>query len=140
MAHQIQRDRVFGNFKPPKHKRKAPKSDARAKRPGMSDDHLSCIRQLPCACCLKTPAGEAHHLKQDIGGERGMGLRATDRWTVPLCRLHHDEVERAGSRNEGAFFEGYKIESAPELAAALWLNTGDVPAMTRVLLTHKALK
>ena len=136
-AYEVPRERVLGNFrktglKKPKHANSKWSDD----REGMSDDHLVMIRQLPCCHCLRTPAGEAHHLKEGTK-ERGMSVRSTDRWSVPLCRLHHDEIERVGTRNETAWFLKIGIDPI-ELAQALWRSTGDLAKMIRVLLAHRS--
>lgn len=111
------------------------KERAADKRPGMSEKHLECIRQMPCCVTLRVPAGECHHLKGT--GERGMGLRSTDRWAVPLSHDKHMELERIGSRNEVRWFQEHGIEDPHELAAALWANTGDLPRMIAVLMAHR---
>lgn len=125
----------LANFRTRGPRDKHKNSEKFKKRPGMSADHLTSIREMPCCACKNGPGGEAHHLKADTG-ERGMGLRSTDRWTVPLCRNHHDEVERAGTRNERSWFAKVNIEPAL-LAHDLWINTGDFARMVRVLLAHK---
>jgi hypothetical protein len=139
MASQIIKPKVYGNFKPSKSERlaaKRAKKPAAARRPGMSDDHLACIRKLPCCACLTMPAGEAHHLKAGTN-ERGAGMRSTDRWAVPLCRTHHEEIERIGSRNEPSKFAEWRIGDALNLASDLWNSTGDASRMTKILLAHR---
>lgn len=133
---ELRKERVYGNFKPPRRERMKKKERAADKRPGMSEAHLSLIRKMPCCVTLRVPAGEAHHLKAGTG-ERGMGLRSTDRWAVPVCRSVHDEIERIGSRNEVSWFRDHGIEDPIELAAALWANTGDLPRMIAVLMAHR---
>lgn len=64
---------------------------------------LAYVRQLPCLCC-QAPA-EPHHLLRVPDGERGAGQKNGDRWAVPLCRLHHEELHRLG--DERRFFAGY---------------------------------
>lgn len=124
---------VYGNFKPPRGPK--PKREPKAnRRPGMSEPHLILIRQLPCCVTGKQPAGEAHHLKGT--GERGMGLRSTDRWTVPLSHDAHLDLERQGSRNEVAWFKRNGIDNPHALACALWGATGDLSRMTRIIVAH----
>lgn len=139
MASQIERPKVYANFRPTLRERLAAKGNSswRDDRPGMSEEHLALIRQMPCAVCLTMPAGEAHHLKQGTG-ERGMAIRSSDRWAVPLCPADHGEVERAGSRNETTWFAGRGITDALELAAALWRVSGDLPRMIAALMAHRA--
>lgn len=52
--------------------------------------HLKRVRELPCCACIESKKEqryktEAHHL---IGC--GMGLKASDLKTIPLCTFHHD--------------------------------------------------
>lgn len=53
--------------------------------------YLQWVKTQPCQCCSQ-PADDAHHL---IGwGQGGMGTKAHDILTLPLCRRHHDELHR----------------------------------------------
>lgn len=133
---ELRKEHVFCNFKPARKERLKKKPRAADKRPGMSEAHLALIRKMPCCVTLKVPAGEAHHLKAGTG-ERGMGLRSTDRWALPLSHDKHMELERIGSRNEVRWFQEHGIEDPIELAAALWANTGDLPRMIAVLMAHR---
>lgn len=104
----------------------------------MDADHLANVRRLPCAVCPENRDIDAHHLKS--GGaraERGVALKASDRWVVPLCRfMHHPEVERIGARNERDWFLSYGID--PEaLAQGLWNARGDPAKLDFVLRAHK---
>lgn len=140
MATEVPREKVIGNFKPSiskKMKEKKEKVRASDERPGMSPEHLSCIRKLPCCVCWKTPGGEAHHIKDTPDKERGMGLRSTDRWAAPLCHEHHIHgVELAGTRNERKWFSDRGID-ALALSQALWKSTGDIPKMTKIVIAAK---
>jgi hypothetical protein len=102
----------------PKPERK-PNKRAADRRPGMSPSHLDRIRGLPCCVCESAPRSEAHHVKDTGTRERGMGLRSTDQWAIPLCRIDHDSVERIGSKNERDWFFARGID-ARGLAQALW--------------------
>ena len=134
-------ERKLANFKPSVSKRLAAKrKDTREDREGNSNAHLEAIRKLPCCITLKMPAGEAHHLKAGTG-ERGAGMRSSDKWAVPICRAAHDEVERVGSRNEPAWFKDRGIAEPVELASALWGASPDVERMTKIVIAHrKAVK
>ena len=66
--------------------------------------------------------------------QRAMGRKVSDRFTVPVCRLHHRELHRRG--NEHAWWESKAID--PQVtAAALWgethpvvpTNAGDQPTI-----------
>lgn len=133
---EVPRDKVLANFRQP-YAPKAPASQGwRKQRPGMSEAHLALIRKLPCTVCHVRPS-DAHHLKcGPARKERGVALKATDRWAVPACRFHHDDLERIGSRNEAAWFDSRGV-NAVELANALWQATGNLPRMALVLIAHK---
>jgi hypothetical protein len=105
-------------------------------RPGMDPRHLTMLRRLACTVCPEHRATDPHHLKSGpCVRERGVGMKATDRW-IPLCWLHHDELERLGSRRERDWFLERGID--PHLLAqALWFARGDYEKMLRVLTAHK---
>lgn len=137
MGSEIQRERVFGNFKPSRGEREKAKRSrvsAAERRPGMDKDHVKDIRKLPCCGCLKVPAGTIHHLKQR---DRGMGLRAQDKDGVPLCMACHETIERAGAKNEVSTFFNWGIDDPLQLATDLWKSRGDRPKMTQIILAHK---
>lgn len=127
---------VVGNFKRPRAERLAEKvRDDHDDRDGNSKAHAELIRKLPCCVCPKTPGGQIHHIKAT--GLRGAGMRSPDKCGVPMCpECHLQGVERAGSKNELAWFSKRGIE-ALELAAALWNATGDLPRMVKIVIEHK---
>jgi hypothetical protein len=49
-----------------------------------------------------------------------MGRKVSDRFTVPICRLHHRELHRRG--NEQAWWRSYGIDPLA-IATALWDRT-----------------
>jgi hypothetical protein len=63
-------------------------------------------------------------------------MRATDRWAVPLLRHEHDELHRISSRLEESWFKERGVDDVVELANALWVNTGDLDRMLRVMQAH----
>jgi hypothetical protein len=71
------------------------------KRPRIEDKaHLAFIRTLRCCICGAPNPDPAHirtaspvHGKRETGGAE----KASDKWTVPLCRTHHDEQHAAGT-------------------------------------------
>lgn len=137
MAELRMHPHLLNNQKEKKWKvRRLDKKNWRSSRPGMSEDHLSLIRQLPCCRCGSSPPSDPHHLKSGLSGERGMALKATDRWTVPLCRSCHDELERLGTRRERDWFESFGI--VPHyLAEGLWKMSGNLERMRLVIQAHK---
>lgn len=127
-------ERKIANFRVRGAKKPHKNSENFKKRPGMSEEHLALIRQLPCCVCRKPAPNDPHHLRSGTG-EAGGGLRSTDKHTVPVCRADHDDAHGAGSRNEQAWFLARGID--PHLLAAdLWGVTGDNEQMKRVLAAH----
>jgi hypothetical protein len=80
-------------------------------------DHIRYIVKQPCLICGRRPS-DAHHLR--FAQLRALGRKASDQFTVPLCRTHHREIHRCG--NEGTWWQSTGIDP---LAAAgmLWLET-----------------
>jgi hypothetical protein len=140
MGSEVFRERQYGNFRKPKALQKKTKSTWRQKRPGMSEEHLKAVRALPCCVCGKEPAGTVHHLKDTPERERGMSVRSSDKWGVPLCIHDHDAIERAGSRNEVAWFQREAGFDPRELAMALWGATNEPRKMRQILLAYKGLR
>jgi len=86
-------------------------------------DHLRFVAGQPCLVCGRTPS-DAHHLK--FAEQRAMGRKASDKFAVPVCRLHHRELHRRG--NELAWWQIHGIDPLP-IAARLWATThADAPA------------
>jgi hypothetical protein len=56
-----------------------------------------------------------------------MGRRVSDRFTVPICRLHHRELHRRG--NERAWWQKQGINPLV-IAASLWTKTHAATPMT----------
>ena len=114
---------VTTNFKPPRspHKKREPK--ARDRREGMDPKHVANVAKLRSCISGKTPC-EPHHLR--VAQERGVGLKATDRWCVPLTREEHNEVHRLGSRKEEQWFVKRGV-ACYALAYALWANKRPSP-------------
>jgi hypothetical protein len=80
-------------------------------------EHLKFVTSQPCLICGRTPS-DAHHIK--FAEQRAMGRKVSDRFTVPVCRLHHRELHRRG--DERAWWQIQGIEPLG-FAAALWGNT-----------------
>jgi hypothetical protein len=81
---------------------------------------------------------DPHHLiSGPAAKERGMGLKATDRWAVPLSRGPHDKVQNIGSSNEVEWFRARGIADVAALATELWTATGCREAMERIVWKHR---
>jgi hypothetical protein len=80
-------------------------------------DHLRFVASQPCLVCGRTPS-DPHHIK--FAGEWAMGRKVSDKFTVPICRLHHRELHRRG--HERTWWQKQGIDPLP-IAAALWEKT-----------------
>lgn len=123
--------RIIGNFKPEKNPNKV-KVSPREKWEGNSKAHRALIAKLPSCLSGRTPC-DPHHLR--IKDERGSGLRARDRWALPLTRAEHDLVhgQAFNAKQELAWFKERGIENPYELANSLWKNSGDLKTMTKIV-------
>ena len=83
-------------------------------------DHLSFVRTLPCCSCGHDPAGTAHHLLRGV--VRGTGMKAEDRWAIPLCGDCHDPNSQGSVHHDGNETRWLKAKKVPGLfiASALW--------------------
>ena len=89
-------------------------------------DHLRFVAAQPCLVCGRTPS-DPHHIK--FAEQRAMGRKVSDRFTVPICRLHHRELHRRG--DERAWWGRQGIDPLP-IAAALWERTHAVAAAAQL--------
>jgi hypothetical protein len=80
-------------------------------------DHLRFVAAQPCLVCGRTPS-DPHHIK--FAEQRTMGRKVSDRFTVPICRLHHRELHRGGK--ERAWWQKQGIDPLV-VAASLWAKT-----------------
>ena len=84
-------------------------------------DHVKFVAKQPCLICGRRPC-DAHHLR--FAQHRALGRKASDEFTVPLCRGHHREAHRCG--DEAGWWKKTGIDpSVP--ARALWLETHPLP-------------
>jgi hypothetical protein len=80
-------------------------------------DHLRFVATQPCLVCGRVPS-DPHHIK--FAEHRAMGRRVSDRFTVPICRLHHRELHRRG--DERAWWQKQGIDPLA-VATSLWAKT-----------------
>lgn len=80
-------------------------------------NHLRFVARRPCLVCGRSPS-DPHHIK--FAEQRAMGRKVSDRFTVPLCRLHHRELHRRG--NEREWWQNHGIDPLA-IAATLWAMT-----------------
>jgi hypothetical protein len=95
---------------------------------GRDRDHLRFVAAQPCLVCGRTPS-DAHHIR--FAEQRAMGRKVSDKFAVPICRLHHRELHRRG--NERAWWQNQAIDPLV-FAASLWARTHAVaPAQAAIV-------
>ncbi len=77
-------------------------------------EHLKFVARQACVVCGRQPS-DAHHLR--FAQPRGLGMKVSDEFTVPLCRTHHRNLHQTG--NEIGWWEKARIEPLP-IARKLW--------------------
>ncbi|MFL5238229.1 MAG: ERF family protein [Rhizomicrobium sp.] len=82
--------------------------------------HLKFVASQPCLICGRSPA-DAHHLR--FTQPRAMGLKVSDEFTVPLCRVHHQDNHRSG--DEVAWWERRAIDPVAR-SRMLWITTRQI--------------
>ena len=84
--------------------------------------HLRFVAKQPCLVCGRQPC-DAHHLR--FAQSRGLSLKVSDEYSVPLCRAHHRELHRTGKESDWWTKAGVEPIS---LARKLWLETHPLAA------------
>jgi hypothetical protein len=89
-------------------------------------EHLRFVAQQPCLVCGRKPS-DPHHLR--FMQPPALGRKVSDEFAVPLCRVHHRAVHRAGE--EQSWWRAAGIEPV-KAAHKLWkqtrLNEGRPPS------------
>src|SRR6478609_67275 len=80
-------------------------------------DHRKFVLRQPCLVCGRVPS-DPHHLT--FTQPRALGRRVSDEFTVPVCRVHHRDLHRAG--DEVAWWRRLNIDPIP-IAMRLWQQT-----------------
>lgn len=60
-------------------------------------EHLRFVATQPCVICGRSPS-HAHHVR--FAQSRGLGLKVSDEFTVPLCAIHHHDLHKVGKEAE----------------------------------------
>jgi hypothetical protein len=80
-------------------------------------EHRNFVCLQPCLVCGRTPC-DGHHV--GYAQPRAFGLKVSDEFTVPLCRVHHRALHRAGE--EAAWWKEVGIDPITA-ARKLWKET-----------------
>jgi hypothetical protein len=80
-------------------------------------EHLRFVAKQPCLVCGRKHS-DPHHL--GFMQPRALGRKVSDEFVVPLCRIHHREVHRAG--DERGWWKQAGIDPI-DLAHTLWSRT-----------------
>jgi hypothetical protein len=96
-------------------------------------EHVKSVAKQACLICGRHPA-DAHHLR--FAQPPALGRKASDEFTVPLCRGHHREVHRCG--DEAAWWNKTGVDPTAS-ARVLWLKSHPLPAtLANVAAAHSA--
>jgi hypothetical protein len=60
-------------------------------------EHLRFVASQPCLICGRSPS-HAHHVR--FSQSRGLSLKVSDEFTVPLCAIHHHQIHTTGKERE----------------------------------------
>ncbi|MGH9553833.1 MAG: hypothetical protein ACRD3W_30920, partial [Terriglobales bacterium] len=109
-------------------------------------EHLHYVASQPCAICGRTPS-HAHHVR--YAQPRGIGLKVSDEFTVPVCATHHHNLHDTTKERE--WWQDRKIDPLI-IARALWnesqkhlastgpAESGEVVKKTESTLSPEAAK
>ena len=77
-------------------------------------EHLRFVASQPCLICGRSPS-HAHHIR--YAQSRGLSLKVSDEFTVPLCAIHHHNIHTTGKERE--WWQERNIDPL-KVANALW--------------------
>ena len=79
-----------------------------------SKEHLRYVATQPCVICGRLPS-HAHHVR--YAQRRGLGIKVSDEFTVPLCAIHHRQLHHTTKERE--WWQERKIDPLI-VASVLW--------------------
>ena len=68
----------------------------------------------PCLICGRSPS-HAHHIR--YAQSKGLSLKVSDEFTVPLCAIHHHQIHTTGKERE--WWQERNIDPL-KIASRLW--------------------
>ena len=77
-------------------------------------EHLRFVASQPCLICGRS----AHHVR--YAQSRGLALKVSDEFTVPLCAIHHHQIHTTGKERE--WWEERNIDPL-KVASSLWQHS-----------------
>jgi len=77
-------------------------------------EHLRYVASQPCVICGRSPS-HAHHVR--YAQRRGLGIKVSDVFTVPLCATHHQQLHNTTKERE--WWQARKIDPLV-IASTLW--------------------
>ena len=86
-------------------------------------EHLRFVAEQPCLICGRI--AEPTPITSAFAQSRGLGLKVSDEFTVPLCAIHHQQNHATG--NERPWWQEHKIDLLA-VAARLWRESQHLPA------------
>ena len=79
-----------------------------------SKAHLRFVARQPCLICGRSPS-HAHHIR--CAQAKGLSLKVSDEFTVPLCAIHHRQIHTTGKERE--WWQEHNIDPL-KIANGLW--------------------
>jgi hypothetical protein len=77
-------------------------------------DHLRYVATQPCVICGRSPS-HPHHVR--YAQSRGIGLKVSDEFVVPLCAIHHRQLHQTTKERE--WWQARRMDPLI-IAAELW--------------------
>ena len=91
-------------------------------------EHLRFVASQPCLICGRAPS-HAHHIR--YAQPRGLALKVSDEFTVPLCAIHHHHIHTTGKERE--WWQERNLDPL-SVASRLWQETRERSPVTPQLL------
>jgi DNA recombination protein Rad52 len=79
-----------------------------------SKEHLRYVASQPCVICGRSPS-HAHHVR--YAQRRGLGIKVSDEFAVPLCATHHQQLHNTTKERE--WWQERKVDPLI-IASTLW--------------------